>query len=214
MSQGKFITFEGLDGAGKSTQVKMFQEYLRRKGASTAFLKGHPAYDGVKEKIIDQFGYIDPLAVFLLTAAKHKTIEMQVSLLLKENDFVIVDRYLDTTISYALANIGEEKSNDLQKIIEILQTLFILPNHTFFIDTPPELALKRKQGQEFDKIELGNQVSPEVDATTSFLINQTKAYTNYKDLIRQQSERWIVVDGFGSPIEIHKEIVRAFENKY
>ena len=73
-NKGVFISFEGLDGCGKSTQVSMLKDYLSTIKCKSFFIKGHPAYNGVKEQIINSFGYIDPIAMFLLTMAKHKVV--------------------------------------------------------------------------------------------------------------------------------------------
>ena len=204
LNKGIFVSFEGLDGCGKSTQVSMLKDYLSTIKCKSFFIKGHPAYNGVKEQIINSFGYIDPIAMFLLTMAKHKVVEMEVQRRIDSPQVIVVDRYIDTSIAYTLANTdGNER---VKGLIDSILPMFQLPTITFFINTPPEIALRRKRNLMFDQIELGNVKPLNISEEKAFLLNQSKAFDYYCKIAQNNPQRFIIVDGTQTREQMHEKV--------
>lgn len=204
LNKGVFISFEGLDGCGKSTQVSMLKDYLSTIKCKSFFIKGHPAYNGVKEEIINSFGYIDPIEMFLLTMAKHKAIEMEVRRRIDSPQVIVVDRYVDTSIAYTLANTNGNEN--VIRLIDSILPMFQLPTITFFLNTPPEIALQRKKDIKFDQIELGNIKPISINEEKAFLLNQSKAFNYYCQLAQNNPQRFITINGIQTCEQIHAKI--------
>ena len=202
-----FITLEGIDGAGKSTQFRLLKNYFEENTISSFFIKSDSAFDGVKEKILDNYGHIDPIAVFLLTLAKHKVVEMNVVKQETNYEYVIVDRYIDTSLAYTKANINTDNKMDFTSIQNELVKLYKMPDITILIDTPPEIAIERKNQLGFDRIEFGNSSFKLENKEVQFIKNQNDARNCYLQLARQYANRYHIIDGTSSIEKIHKEII-------
>ncbi|NLG88401.1 MAG: dTMP kinase [Clostridiaceae bacterium] len=147
MRKGLFITFEGSDGSGKSTQLSLLKEYLMNKGIRIITLR-EPGGVAISEKIrgiiLDNRNTeMDPVAEMLLYAASRAQLVSQlIKPSLEKGITVICDRYVDS--SYVYQGLARGLGIDTVKIVNDIATGNIMPDITFFMDIDPELALKRR----------------------------------------------------------------------
>lgn len=153
--QGKFITFEGSEGCGKSTQSKLLYNYLKRKGYPVVYLR-EPGTTKIGEKI--RRILLDPqnqqmsavCEMLLYMAARAQIVDQIIKPALKNGKMVICDRFLDSTIAYQGYGLGL----DIKSIryIGSLVTSGIKPDLTIFLDLPARGGLTQC-GRVLDRIE-------------------------------------------------------------
>jgi len=146
INRGVFITFEGIEGSGKSTQIKSLYTFLKNNISKKIFLTREPGGTKISEKIRnivikDLDSSNNPLTeLFLLFAARTEHYDL-IKKKLNDGFIVLCDRYLDSTIAYQHFNGTIEL-----KIINYLQKLIdknIKPNLTILLDVKPSLSKKR-----------------------------------------------------------------------
>jgi dTMP kinase len=153
--RGKFITFEGPEGSGKSTQGKLLVKYLKSQGKRAVFLR-EPGGTRISEKIRaillnESHQEIDPLSEMLLyMAARAQLIQEVIKPAISKGYFVICDRFLDSTIAYQGWGLGIDLS--LIEYLGNFVTSGLKPDLTIFLD----LAVKKGLdacGRDLDRIE-------------------------------------------------------------
>lgn len=152
--KGKFITFEGSEGCGKSTQSKLLCRYLRRKGRSVVYLR-EPGGTRISEKIrkilLDPKNHIsDATEMLLYMASRAQTVNDVIKPALRQGKIVICDRFLDSTLAYQGFGLGMDI-----RFIEYagnFVTQGIKPDLTVFLDLPVKKGLKHRQFSK-DRIE-------------------------------------------------------------
>ncbi len=144
--RGKFITFEGSEGSGKSTQSESLCRYLKSKGVKVVFLRepgGIVLSEKIRQLLLDPASRISPEAETLLyMAARAQVVRDVVRPALDAGKTVVCDRFLDSTIAYQGFGLGI----DIKTIKEIgrFATLGIKPDLTFFLDLPVRSGLKHR----------------------------------------------------------------------
>ena len=141
-----FITFEGIDSSGKSTQCKLLEKYLTEKGHEVLLLR-EPGGTRISEKIRDilldhSSNGIVPLAEFLLySAARAQLVQEVIKPALAEGKIVICDRFADSSTAYQ----GQARGLGIDKVesINTIATGDLKPDLTFFIDIPVTESLIR-----------------------------------------------------------------------
>ena len=154
--KGKFITFEGSEGSGKSTQAKLLCEYLRRKKISVVALR-EPGGTFISEKIRKIL--LDPAnkkmslvcEMLLYMAARAQLIEEVIKPALKKGKFVVCDRFLDATIAYQ--GYGGGMDINLIKAVGRIVSESIKPDLTLLLDIDTAEGLRRA-GRVKDRIEV------------------------------------------------------------
>ncbi len=142
--KGKFITFEGSEGCGKSTQSKMLSQYLRSKGLRVVYLR-EPGGTKISEKIrkilLDHKNdSMFPVCEMLLyMSARAQIVEEVIKPALKQGKVVICDRFLDSTIAYQGYGLGMDIKTI--KYVGNLVTSGIKPDLTIFLDLPVKKGL-------------------------------------------------------------------------
>ncbi|MCJ7507350.1 MAG: dTMP kinase [candidate division Zixibacteria bacterium] len=145
--KGRLITFEGIDGCGKTTHSKKLKDYLLKKGYKVLLLR-EPGGEKIAEKIrrillSDKNKKIAPLAeLFLYNASRAQLVETVVLPALKDGKMVICDRFYDSTLAYQ--GYGRGLNKGVIKCLNQIAANGIIPNLTILIDLPPLVALKRK----------------------------------------------------------------------
>jgi dTMP kinase len=146
-----FITFEGGEGCGKSTHVKLLKEYLESKG-KTVVLTKEPGGSGVGEQIRkmllnDELSLELLSEIFLFCADRVEHVEKVIRPALSEGKYVISDRFIDSTIAYQLG--GRALPEDLVRYLNWISSRGLLPDITFLLDVPVEEGIKRaiKRGE-------------------------------------------------------------------
>ncbi len=141
------ITFEGIDGSGKTTQARKLFEYLKEKGIQ-AHLFREPGGTELAEKLrkVILHSELDPRSELLLfEASRVDLISRRVKPLLDKGDTVIIDRFTDSTVAYQ--GYGRGLDIDFIKSLNDFATSGIKPSLTILLDVEPEVALGRLKGK-------------------------------------------------------------------
>lgn len=152
--KGRFITFEGSEGCGKSTQSKLLYRYLKRKGCNVVYLR-EPGATRISEKIrnilLDPKNHIsDATEMLLYMAARAQVVKEVIEPALKEGKIVICDRFLDSTIAYQGFGLGMDI--DFIKEVGNFVTSGTNPDLTLLLDLPLKKGLKHRRFSK-DRIE-------------------------------------------------------------
>ena len=202
-SKGTFITFEGIDGCGKSTQVKMLVEALNKHQRKTILVR-EPGGTTISEEIRDILLHrhladiCDRTEALLMTGSRAQLTYEVILPNLNQGKNVIADRYYDSTLAYQ----GGGRELDLDWLIKLNQfaTYGLEPNVTFFVDVLPEEAIRRKS-QEPDRIERAG------------IELQMRVRNIYLDLANRFQERFVVLDGHESIENIHGDILSELRRR-
>ncbi|MCK5086214.1 MAG: dTMP kinase [Melioribacteraceae bacterium] len=195
-----FITFEGLDFCGKSTQAKLLKEYLEKNNKRVKILR-EPGGTNISEMIRDILLDTKNSEMFietellLFSSGRAQLVREVILPLLEENYFVISDRFHDSSIAYQ--GYGRGISIEAVTAIQNFAIQKALPDITFFIDLPVEEIENRKAKLEtnsLDRIELSD---------TEFYNRVRNGYLKMCD----EQERFKIIDGTNSIEKIHEEII-------
>lgn len=148
-----FITFEGLDGSGKSTQVERTAQWLRDNGHEVVVSREPGATDLGKEirEILLHGGKMNPKTEALLYAAdRAHHVETVVKPALREGKTVIIDRYIDSSVAYQ--GFGRELGPDHVRRLSAWATDHLTPELTFLLDVTCDVAMERL-GHDLDRME-------------------------------------------------------------
>ena len=145
MKQAKFLSFEGIDGCGKSTQAKMLNQHYLDQGKDVVFSRepgGSPGAEAIRGLLLtgNTDKWTAETELLLFTAARRDHLETTIEPALASGKMVICDRFADSTRVYQGATRG-----DLRSKVDLLHTTMIgrEPDLTIIIDVEPEVALKR-----------------------------------------------------------------------
>lgn len=203
--KGKFITFEGCEGVGKSTQIRLLKEYIEKSGINAIFTRepgGVPICEAVRGIILNKdYTEMSPICEALLYAASRAQLVREIiAPALESGKHVFCDRYVDSSFAYQ----GFARNLGLENIeaINSFATIGAVPDVTIFLDLPPEQAFSRKGGRDkTDRIEL---------ETIDF---HKKVYEGYKAVAEKYPERVVCIKPIGSKIDTHKEIVAVLKER-
>lgn len=205
---GKFITFEGIDGSGKSTQLRMLASDLRARGVeiiSTHEPGGTPLGRRLREAFLETEETVAPRAELLLFAAdRAQHVEFLIKPALSEGRTVISDRYADATFAYQGAGRGFEEET-VNEVIA-LATGGLKPDLTLFFDISVERALGRMNSHSGSE-----RIQNRMDLETAEFYTRVRGA--YLGIVAREPERFKIVDANGSVDEIHRtvaEIVNGF----
>jgi len=202
-SKGSFITFEGIDGCGKSTQVKMLVELLNNFANNTILVRepgGTTISEEIREILLHRHlaDISDRTEALLMTGSRAQlTYEIILPNLIKGKN-VVADRFYDSTLAYQ----GGGRKLDLNWLIKLnrFATYDLEPDVTFFIDVLPEEASKRKS-KEKDRIERAG------------IELQTLVRNSYLELQSIFKERFVLIDGHESIETIHSTILEELRRR-
>jgi dTMP kinase len=194
-SRGKFITFEGIDGAGKTTQAAMLVEFLEKQKLSISFVRepgGDPISESIRKLLLHSEETMSDRAEALLMIASRAQLTDKVILpYLMDGRWVVADRYADSTLAYQGG--GRGLSSTALKEINYFGTYTLKPDLTFFLDISVEEANKRMSVSR-DRIE------KEGDKF------QQRVRDFYTNLHTEEPERVMLINGENSIDAIHNEI--------
>lgn len=203
--KGKFITFEGCDGCGKSTQLRLLSEYLTANAVPHVFTRepgGSKIAEAIREILLSgkNAEMTDECEALLYAAARVQHLHDKVAPALAEGKLVICDRYVDSSLAYQAyaRGLGEE----FVRQINAYALEKYLPDATVFIDLTPADAFKRKHGaDENDRLEQAGMAFHE------------RVYEGFDRLANTESERFIRIDGKQTPKEIFEQVIAALKAK-
>lgn len=197
MAQGKFITFEGIDGAGKSTHITFAAEQLRRAGKTVVTTRepgGTPLGEKLRELLLHQTMHLETEAL-LMFAARREHVAQVIEPALARGDWVISDRFTDATFAYQ----GGGRRLSLDKLAQLEQWVHphIQPDLTLLFDVPLDVARARlEKTRELDKFE---QEKADFFAATR---------AEYLRRAAQFPQRFRIVDSTRPKAEVHAEVER------
>jgi len=196
-NNSRFITFEGIDGCGKSTQAKLLLEYMNKSVVETILVR-EPGGTNISESIREillhsssgQMG--DRTESLLMTASRAQLTQEVIIPNMDQGKFVIADRYSDSTLAYQ----GGGRNLDIEWLIELnnYATFTLLPDITFFVDIRSEEALRRLDSNK-DRIE-GEGIE-----------FQARVRKTYHELAERFNDRYVILDGYGEIDDIHQKVL-------
>lgn len=202
VDRGLFITFEGADGCGKTTQLNMLAEYLTEKGFDVVVTR-EPGAKGLGEKLRDILlnyeGVVsDRCEAFLFLADRAQHVDVIVKPAVALGKIVLCDRHTDSTVTYQ----GYGRGQDIDRInlLNNIATDGMKPDLTFVFDIDVETSQQRV-GAEKDRME---------SAGMDF---HNRVRQGYLKLAENEPNRIKVIDAKKSIPDIHAEVIKILDNK-
>ena len=190
-----FISFEGIDGSGKTTQLKRLAARLEETGltvVSTREPGGTRLAEAIRALLLDAGDEVDARAELLLFGASRAAHVAQIIRpALEANQWVLSDRFGDSSEAYQGAL---DLEPDFIRAMNRFATGELAPKRTFFLDVAPEVGFERRRGGGEDRIEARG---------LEFL---AKVRANYLEIARREPDRFVVLDGALSPDELEELI--------
>lgn len=204
MIKNFFITFEGIDGSGKSTQAKLLIDKLASINLETLFLR-EPGGTSISEEIRSVLlnNRKDEMSsrteALLMCASRAQLTKDIIIPEMKGGKWIVADRYADSTLAYQ----GGGRGIDLDWLIKVnhFATYGTQPDLTFYIDVDPEIGAKRRYTMVSDRIE------------SAGLEFQKDIRAKYLEIVDKFSERCVTVDGNLSIDEISQIIWRITRDR-
>lgn len=197
------ITFEGIDGSGKSTQIELLQQYLRDKSFEVQVFRepgGTDVSEMIRGMLLNPEIKIDPVTELLLfSSARSQLVAEKLIPLLKKDVVVILDRFFDSTTAYQGFGRKSMPIEEIKQINEIA-THNLIPDVTFYLRLSLEEAAERTKRFEKDRMELSGN---------SFF---KRVFDGFEQLAKTE-ERIKTIDAGQGVQEIHDEIVSNLENR-
>ncbi|MDE3059151.1 MAG: dTMP kinase [Bacteroidota bacterium] len=194
-----FISFEGLDGSGKTTQANLLVETLKARHHAVDFIRepgGTDISERIREILLDKkhLGMNEVTELLLFSAARAQLVVQTIQPALKEQRFVVCDRYVDSTMAYQ--GYGRGLNLDAVRAINAAATFGVMPDVTFLIDISVEEIIERRKqsGTPIDRMESSGKMFYE------------KVRRGYLATAKEEPQRFVVVDGAQS-IEAIKKII-------
>lgn len=196
MSKGLFITFEGIDGCGKTTQIKLLKEYFEKHG-KTVLLTREPGAKGLgvklREILLNYDGEVSPnCESFLFLADRAQHIDTIIKPAVERGEIVLCDRHTDSTVAYQ----GYGRGVDLERIhlLNNIATSGMKPDLTFIFDIDIETSMSRV-GKEQDRME---------SAGIEFF---KRTREGYLEIAKNEPDRVKLLKGTDTIENIHNQIL-------
>jgi dTMP kinase len=193
-----FITIEGPDGSGKSTQLAKLAEFLRRQGIAVLTTR-EPGGTAIGDQIREVLSNLDNTEmhprteILLFQASRAQLVEQVILPHLKSGGIVLCDRYADSTIAYQ----GYGHQVDLAKLTTIVEfaTNALKPHLTLYLDVDAEVGLRRRsRGGEWNRLDAYE------------LAFHQRVRQGYHQLVRAEPDRWVVIDAEQPPEQVQAAI--------
>ena len=201
----KFITFEGIDGCGKTTQINLLSKYLGSKKQDNIIVRepgGTRISEKIREILLDKGNDINPYTETLLfLSSRSQLVNEIIKKNIEENKFILCDRFTDSTLAYQ----GYGRGLDIQLLNELnnFATENIVPDLTFILDITLAESNERINKREIDRMEQSGK----------FFLNKVKV--GYQKISNTDKDRCILIDCYGKDIDsIHSSIVESVNKHY
>lgn len=208
------ITFEGIDGAGKSTQIKKLASHLKQEGREVLTLRepgGTDVAERIREILLESRSEITPVGELLLfSASRAELVSQVVRPALQRGQTVILDRFFDSTAAYQ----GYGRGLDLEMLRAVISisTGSLRPDITFYLDILPEESLIRKFSEKSLPLAFENEELDRMER--SGLEFYRKVRDGYLKLIEEEPSRFRSINARGTVEEIHREILRTLRERF
>ena len=203
---GSLITFEGIDGSGKSTQIQMLEHEFNKLGVEYKTFRepgGTELSEKIREILLDKenIELISTAESLLFAAARAQLTAEQIKPAIEKGEFVICDRFTDSTIAYQ----GYGRGLNIKQLEDInyIATDGLTPDITFILDISPEAAAVRMKAEVSDRME---------ETGVDFF---RRIRGGYRQIKEQNPNRYRLINGEQSPENVFNEIkeiiVKQFE---
>lgn len=193
---GLLITFEGIDGSGKSTQIDLLKDMLKENGHPVYVYRepgGTDVSEQIRSMLLDSDLNIHPVSeVLLFSSARSQLIAEEVIPKLEEGGIIILDRFYDSTVAYqgyGRKSLPIEQINQINRIASHHQ----VPDVTFYLKLTPRESAERTRGQVKDRMERTGDDFFE------------RVFKGFEELSRRE-KRYITIDATLTSAEIHRQI--------
>lgn len=201
-----FITFEGSEGSGKSTQINMLAAYLGQQGYEVLVTR-EPGGTHIGEQVrqclhdVKNKEMTAAAEVLLYSASRSQLVREVIVPALENGVIVISDRYADSTMAYQ--GYGRQLDLDALGTITHFATGGLKPDLTILFDIDVEEGLSRRSvgGEEMNRMDLQE------------VAFYKRVRNGYMELVKQEPERWVIVDAGRPPDEIQNDVRRSVEAK-
>lgn len=200
--RGLFISFEGGDGAGKTTQISLLQQYLvaeRTVAEDLVLVTREPGGTAlgarIRELVLHGEAMDERAEALLYAADRAHHISSVVRPHLARGGLVLTDRYLDSSIAYQGA--GRALDGDQIAALSLWATDGLLPDRTILLDLPPEALATRREADSLDRLEQEG------------LAFHEQVREKFLDLAEAEPERFVLIDGTLPRDEIHRLVLAA-----
>ena len=215
MIKGLFVTFEGLEGCGKSTQVKMFFHFLNKKGIPVRVTKepgGTKIGDEIRKILLDQknngMDYKAEMLLFL--ASRSENVRLNIIPALEKGETVLSDRFFDSTTAYQ----GYGRGIDIDTINNLNHLVVgeAVPDLTFILDIEPNIGLKRSTSfSDSREIRFEEEfISKKIISGKLFL---DRVRDGYYQIAKDNAKRIKLINANRSKEEIFHDIIRIVNEK-
>jgi len=205
------ITFEGIDGAGKSTQVVKLKRHLQERGREVLTLRepgGTPVAEQIRELLLESHNDITSIAELLLfSASRAELMEKIIVPALEDGCDVILDRFFDSTTAYQ--GYGRGLNLDMLAEINRIASHDIRPDITFYLDLTPEDALLRKFSEKSLPLAFESEELDRMENSGLEFYQRVRA--GYHAILEAEPQRIIMIDALLTPQEIHRKILSALQ---
>ena len=224
VKKGLFISIEGPDGSGKTTQINLLRDFLCQNSIFDfeILFTREPGGTKIGEKIRDiildnaHIEMDDLTEAMLYAAARAQHVKEIIKPALEEGKLVICDRFVDSSIAYQAYG---RQLGDCVSVINKIAVSLTMPYRTIFIDLDPELARNRiaESVSSNESLHSSSEFENNLGAGRTHLDRleleklsfHQKVYNGYKDIISKNPERFVVIDGRGSIDDIHSRVKNA-----
>lgn len=202
-----FVTFEGPEGCGKTTQVRLLAERLRARGYDVLTTRepgGTRIGDQIRAILLNpaHTEMVPAAEILLFSAARAQIVHEVILPHLQRGGIVLCDRFADSTLAYQ--GYGHGLNSDVLRVITAFATAGLTPDVTFYLDIPVEEGLRRKAqaGQaEWNRMEQRE------------LAYHQRVQDGYRQLIATEPTRWVVIDAGKSIEDIHMQVMQEVERR-
>jgi dTMP kinase len=189
MKRGIFISFEGIDASGKTTQAKKAVTYLKTEGFDVVFLRepgGEPVSEQIRKILLKSKSAITPITELMLyIGSRSQLVQKKIGPALKQKKIIVCDRFSDSTLTYQ--GYGRKLDTKWIKNLNKRATLGVKPDLTLLIDVPLQVYLKRaKLKKNKDRLEKEN------------LAFYRRIRKGYLEIAKEDRKRVKVIDGSGT----------------
>jgi dTMP kinase len=198
-----FISFEGIDGCGKTTQLKLLNEYLIKLGYSVVSVRepgGTLLSEKIREILLDKENNIcDTAELLLFEAARAELVHSVIKSAVNNESFILADRFIDSTLAYQ--GYGRNLDIDTINVLNTISTETILPDITFYLQLPLSVARQRYSKNDPDRM---------VQSGDDFL---QRVIVGFDFISVHNSDRVVIIDATQNIENIFNDIIKILESK-
>lgn len=207
-----FITFEGTEGSGKTTQIRYIFEFLKKRGYDCILTRepGNTEIGGkIRKLLLDpdnkDMDSLTELLLYMADRAQH--IKELVKPSLSQGKTVLCDRYYDATLAYQ----GYARGLDIELIGKLHKLILddFKPDLTFLFDLPPEMGLSRA----WKALESGARTQKESRFEEESLAFHKKVRAGYLELARLEPDRFRIIDASADENQVQHQIITMLSNR-